>query len=248
MSTVADAVILMAGMGSRFKSVRDDVLKPLIPVLGRPLASYIFETLERAGITTAHVIVGYRNETLVPQLKSLIPRSISAHFIYNHDWAKQNGISLLQARTRVASPFLLTMTDHLFDRKIVEVLLEQSDPARLNIAIDRKLESIVDINDAMKIQTRADDMIAIGKHLSNYDAIDTGIFICPQTIFDYLERAKHDGDCGLADGVRLMAEDKQVRMIDIGDAWWQDIDNAEMLAAAEEQLRLRAANRIGANV
>jgi choline kinase len=89
----------------------------------------------------------------------------------------------------------------------------------------------------MKVQTKNDRVVAIGKHLTDYDAIDTGIFLCPNELFDYLERAKQNDDCSLADGVRLMAADNKVKAIDIGDAWWQDIDTPEMRARAEEELR-----------
>ena len=80
-------------------------------------------------------------------------------------------------------------------------------------------------------------MTAIGKTLASYDAIDTGIFLCPNGLFDYLTRAKKNGDCSLADGVRLMAKEGKVRAIDIGDAWWQDVDTAEMYAQAEAHFR-----------
>jgi len=107
--------------------------------------------------------------------------------------------------------------------------------------MDRKLDSIFDLDDAMRVQTHGHQIVAIGKHLRDYDAIDAGMFVCPVKIFDYLERAKQNGDCSLADGVRLMAEDNQVRGIDIGAAWWQDIDTPEMLSWAETQLRSRLA-------
>ena len=54
-------------------------------------------------------------------------------------------------------------------------------------------------------------------------------------MFDYLRRAVKDDDCSLAEGVRLMAEDGQARAIDIGEAWWQDVDTPEMLARAEQE-------------
>ena len=49
----------------------------------------------------------------------------------------------------------------------------------LNIAVDRKLDSIFDLEDAMKVQTCGDRITNIGKNLSHYDAIDTGLFVCP---------------------------------------------------------------------
>jgi len=77
----------------------------------------------------------------------------------------------------------------------------------------------------------------MGKDLPSYDAIDTGLFVCPDDIFSYLERARRNGDCSLADGVGLMAGADKVRGVDIGDAWWQDVDTPEMLQRAEEQMQ-----------
>jgi len=127
----------------------------------------------------------------------------------------------------------------LFDESIVNLLLRNAVLDQLNLAIDRKLGSIFDIDDAMKVQTRGDRIFEIGKDLTVYDAVDTGFFVCPSNIFDYLERVKRDEDCSLADGVRSMASDGKARSIDIGNAWWQDIDTPEMLAQAEKHLRGR---------
>jgi choline kinase len=135
------------------------------------------------------------------------------------------------------------MSDHLFDQSIVEFLLRTAVLDRLNLAVDRKLDSIFDVDDAMKVQTRRDRILEIGKDLAVYDAIDAGLFVCPLEIFDYLERVKRDGDCSLADGVRSMASQGKARAVDIGNAWWQDIDTPEMLARAETQLRSRLARR-----
>ena len=33
-----------------------------------------------------------------------------------------------------------------------------------------------------------------------------------------------------------MAQDGKVRGVDIGDAWWQDVDTPEMLARAEQEI------------
>jgi choline kinase len=157
--------------------------------------------------------------------------------IPNPDWQKQNGISVLCAAGKARAPFFLTMGDHLFQTTILEQIAKRSDRTQLNLAIDQKIETIFDIDDAMKVQIRNDQVIAIGKQLPDYNAIDTGIFLCPNELFDYLERAKQNGDCSLADGVRLMAADNKVKAIDIGDAWWQDVDTPEMRARAEEELR-----------
>ena len=238
---VTHAVILMAGSGSRLSSGEEKRLKPLVPVGGQPLISYTFEALARAGIESVNVVIGFRGDWLRTGIEPFVPGKIDIHWIENPQWQLKNGISVLAAAPHVSAPFLLTMGDHLFDAAIVDLLLRESKLDRLNVAIDRKLDAIFDLADAMKLQLESDRVIAIGKDLENYNAIDTGLFVCPVEFFSYLEKAKMNGDCSLADGVRAMASDGLVRGIDIGDAWWQDVDTPEMLANAEQQLRARGA-------
>ncbi len=261
MSLISEAVILMAGKGSRLRQgyggqaggqarlrgSSKTFLKPFVLVLGRPLISHTLETLMCAKIKTVHFVVGYESERMIAQVKQLIPSGVNVSFVENRDWRKQNGISLLAAAGKVGAPFLLTMSDHLFDEAVVGRLLDNFDPDVLNIAVDRKLDSIFDLHDAMKLQTRGNRVTGIGKDLPDYDAIDTGLFVCPLQIFDYLDRAKSDNsenDCSLADAVRLMAGDDKVRAIDIGKSWWQDVDTPRMLEHAEEEMTRRALHSV----
>jgi len=242
MSAVSEAVILIAGQGSRLRGENKNCLKPFVPVLGRPLLSYTLEAVSSAGITTAYLVVGYESERVIAEAKQLIPPHITASFIVNRDWQKQNGISLLAAAGHVNAPFLLTMGDHVFDNTIIDCLLENFKPGLLNIAIDRKVHLIVDLDDAMKVQTRENKVTGIGKNLQSYDAIDTGLFVCPPEIFAYLEQAKSINgghDCSLANGIELMAAHGKVCGIDIGSARWHDIDTRRVLEHAEQDTTWR---------
>lgn len=240
MRAVTDVVILMAGTGSRLRASGEILPKPLVPILGRPLISYITEALEQVGVQTLHAIVGANSDSVIASLRPLIPATIQLNPIQNPDWQKQNGLSVLCAAGHVKEPFLLMMGDHLFDPGILSLVLERGESSCLNLAIDKKIETIFDIDDAMKVQTSGDHVVTLGKDLEIYDAIDTGIFLCPGELFAYLRCAQsrsRGSDCSLADGVRLMAADGKVRGIDIGPAWWQDVDTPQMLAHAEKNLR-----------
>ncbi len=241
---VTEAVVLMAGMGSRLRSRARPIPKPLVPVLGRPLIAHVFDAFRRAGIETVHAVVGFESEVVRREVASLAAPGLTIRFIENPDWRKQNGVSVLAAAGQVGAPFVLTMSDHLFDHALLDILLRNGPPQGLHLAVDRKLDSIFDKDDAMKVQTRGEEIVTLGKELREYDAIDTGLFLCGVELFEHLERAreKNGGDCSLADGVRLMAAEGKVRAIDIGSAWWQDVDTPEMLAQAESVLRRRAAD------
>jgi len=238
---IFDAVVLMAGSGSRLRRGQSALIKPLVPVLGRPLISYTFAALERAGVKRVTAVVGFECDAVMDQIALIAPPGLVIRFSQNPNWQKQNGISLLAAAPHVTGEFVLTMGDHLFDEAVLEVLMRDDARTALNLAVDRKLHAIFDIDDAMKVQTRGDRIIDLGKNLQIYDAIDTGVFVCSPAIFDHLERARQrgNGDCSLADGVRSMAREGKARALEIGDAWWQDVDTPEMLGRAEEHLLAR---------
>src|SRR5436190_4172670 len=235
----------MAGAGSRLRGSVNTIAKPLIPIAGRPLISYTIDSFEQVGVKTLHAVVGPNGDELAAAVAPLLPDPMQFRPISNPNWQKQNGVSLLTAAGKVRSPFFLAMGDHLFEPAILDSLLTDADPARLNLAVDRKIASIFALDDAMKVRTEGDRIVAIGKKLDDYNAIDTGIFICPETIFEYLRRVLREDDCALADGVRLMAEEGNAVAIDIGAAWWQDVDTPAMLARAEEELRARASSKEG---
>lgn len=229
---ITDAVILMAGTASRMRGLA----KPLIPINQRPLISYTLEALEKVGVQNVYGVVGPKGEELATAVAPLIPAGMNFHAISNPNWQKQNGVSLLAAAGKARAPFFLLMADHLFDPAILERMIEHAHPQELNLAVDAKIDSVFDLDDAMKVQTENEVVVAISKTLSTYNAIDTGIFICPESIFDFLRSVLRNDDCSLADGVRAMAAKGKVRAIDIGEAWWQDVDTPAMLQHAQEFL------------
>jgi 1L-myo-inositol 1-phosphate cytidylyltransferase len=85
------------------------------------------------------------------------------------------------------------------------------------------------MDDATKVRTISDYIIDIGKQLTRYDAVDTGMFLCTPGIFSALDQATEDGNCSLSDGMRILAASRKLRAFDIGDRVWQDVDTPEML-------------------
>src|SRR4051812_17722030 len=156
---VTDAVILMAGMGSRLRSNGADPTKPLTPLLGRPLVSYILEELACAGIRNTYAVVGFESERVIEQVAPLAPVDLTIQFILNPEWKKQNGISVLAAKGKVTAPFLLTMSDHLYGEAMVEHFIAAALPDQVNLAVDRKIPSIYDLDDAMKVVTEGERII-----------------------------------------------------------------------------------------
>lgn len=236
---IDQAVILAAGLGSRLRKNDRDYLKPLYPLLGKGLITYVMDALARSGVKRFFVVVGFEKEELIPGLKEALPENTSLELIDNPDFHLSNGVSLLKAAGTVKGRFILSMSDHLYRHTMVQRLAAGATKSDcLYLAVDRKLSSVFDMDDATKVQTRDGKIIDIHKQLPEFDAVDTGLFVCPDSIFAHLQRAfeLNDGDCSLSDGVRTMAKTGKSRVVDIGDAFWQDVDTPEMFEHAQRWL------------
>ena len=115
-------LIIAAGKGSRLRHQGDS--KPLITILGLPLIERVIRTAMEAGADDFFVVTGYQEELIRSFLVSLTHRlGCSITPIFNEDWEKENGLSVLKAKEYLQEPFLLLMADHLFDPSIARELM-----------------------------------------------------------------------------------------------------------------------------
>ncbi len=231
------AVILAAGLGTRINSISGFLPKPLVRFEGMPLLEHVMSDAQEAGIQRFVIVIGHQGNLVRRWFEGSSLRNTPVTWVENLDYHKKNGISLLKARQAVDSPFLLLMSDHIFEPDTAASLLSQ--PLHKNEAIlgvDHKLDCIFDLDDATKVVRMGDYVVRIGKDLKRYDAVDTGMFLCTPAVFDALQAAIKDDNCSLSDGMQYMASNRRLRAYDIEDAIWQDIDTPEMLDFAQTQL------------
>jgi len=238
---VRKALILAAGNGSRLKSYLHDIPKPLIPVEGMPILRRVILSARRAGISHFVITVGDQAGMIREYFARDPVPGVTLQWIRNDEPEKGNGVSALKARDALTEPFLLLMADHLFEPETARALLGQpfSDEDVI-LAVDRKLDQIFDIEDATKVQVRGDRITDIGKELGQYQAVDTGMFLCSPALFDALEASLVDGDATLTDGMRYLARRGRLRAFDIGEATWCDIDTPQAVQYAERCLKKKA--------
>jgi choline kinase len=154
---------------------------------------------------------------------------------------QENGVSALKARTALRDNFLLLMADHLFEPETARMMVRQRlAPGEVILGVDPDLDRIYDIDDATKVRRRGDRIVDIGKEIEEYDAIDTGMFLCTPALFEDLDHASIDGNCSLSDGMRRLASGGRLRALEI-DAPWHDLDTPEAFAHAGKESLLYAA-------
>ena len=60
-----EAAILAGGLGTRLKSVINDVPKPMAPVNGKPFLEYLFDYLNNKGFNRVVLLIGYKATVIV---------------------------------------------------------------------------------------------------------------------------------------------------------------------------------------
>jgi choline kinase len=209
---------------------------------GRPILEHILRRAKAAGIEEFVVVLGYRGELIRKWVESRWADRAHFTWVENPDYHKSNGISALKARTVLRDNFLLLMADHLFETETARMMVRQHlEPGEVILGVDPHIDRIFDIDDATKVRRVGDRIVDIGKEIVDYDAIDTGMFLCTPELFNDLERSRKGGDCSLSHGMRRLIRDRRLRALEIGDAHWHDLDTPEALAHADEESLLYAA-------
>jgi choline kinase len=230
-------VVLAAGFGSRLREHDPAAVKPLTQVAGKPLLVGAIDGLLEAGCTHVVVVLGYRADAIAAEVAAARGSVDDVTFVPNPEFALANGVSVLAAAPHTPGTFVLTMADHVFDATCYRVARETEPPeGGAVLLVDRRVDEVFDLDDATKVAVEGDQIVAIGKTLTAYNAIDTGLFVCTGGLFDALRHTRAArGDASLSEGIAALAERGLMRVRDIEGGDWQDVDTPEMLAEARRR-------------
>ncbi len=234
---VRRALIPAAGRGARLD--RPATPKPLVAVGGVPLIVRVLSQLERAGVEETTVVVGYEAPMLVRALTHRPGLQRPPTLITEPAWEEGLVTTLLAARGRIAEPFLIAMSDHVFDdRLIARMACANVGPDEVVALVDTRTNDVFDLESAVKVSLRDGRITAIGRNLTTFDAVDAGLFLCGPAIFQVLERAqqKH-AHAELFDAMALLAAAGKARAIVTDDLPWDDVDTPAALVHTEMRLR-----------
>ncbi|AQR73901.1 NTP transferase domain-containing protein [Sphingomonas sp. LM7] len=230
---ITTAVLLAAGEGSRLRSAAAS--KPLCPVGGRPLIEHAITGFAAAGLARVVVVLGYEAEAIEAHLASRA-WPIAVETVRTADYRQPNGVSTLAAEHALAGEeAVLAMCDHLVDPALYARVAQAGAGSGARLAIDRNITSdLVDLDDVTAVRTQGEAIVAIGKHLPDYDCFDTGVFAIGPGLFAALNSLPSPS---LTEGMRVLAAAGTALTIDCSDLGWIDVDDPAALGKAEEWLR-----------
>ena len=237
-----DALIIAAGYGTRLREIADS--KPLAPVAGVPLLELGVRQARAAGVERVVVVTGHHAveiEKFLPSLSARVGIPVVSERVQH--WSTPNGHSVMAGAARIAKmgggDYLLLMADHIFDASILPRLVREGTTSRgVTLAIDRRTDNpLIDPEDATWVKTDSDGRIeVIGKQIAQRDAVDCGAFLATPELALAIRAAIAEGKPGsLSDGMQRLAAAGRAATMDIGDAWWLDVDDPRMHEMAEQQ-------------
>ena len=230
---ITTAILLAAGEGSRLRSAAPS--KPLCHVGGRPLIEHAIAGLAEAGLARVVVVLGYEADRIEAHLAAR-HWPIAVETVRTSDHRLPNGVSVLAAEAAVAGEeALLAMCDHLVDPALYARVAQAGTGGGARLAIDRRITSdLVDLDDVTCVRTEGEAIAAIGKHLADYDAFDTGVFAIGPALFAALNSLPAPS---LTEGMRVLAAHGTALTVDCSDLDWIDVDDPAALDKAEVWLR-----------
>lgn len=149
----------------------------------------------------------------------------------------------LKAKELLNEKFVLLMSGHIFDARILRELLNYDTRSSVVLAVDRRKP----LQGDTRVLERKGRIVEIGKNIRESNCIDTGIFLCSAKIFSYIEEAVKEEREELADGIANTAKNLDAEIFDITQIescaskmrkgirpWWIDIDTRKDLIRAKE--------------
>jgi len=238
-------LIIAAGRGSRLNELTDDRPKALFPVLGRSLIERVILTSKQAGIKEFVFVVGYLGDKIKEALGNGERFGVRIDYVKNEEWQEGNGVSVLKARELLNDNFVLLMSDHIFDVRILKELVDHQIKGSVMLAVDKKDPLPGDT----KVLEKEGKIVAIGKEIDESNCLDTGIFLCSPKMFSYLEEEIKEDRAELANAIARAAKNEDAEIFDITSispyissmrkeikAFWMDIDTKEDIVKAEKIL------------
>jgi choline kinase len=226
-----EAIVIAAGQGTRLAATTGDSPKTLLPFGGGTVLSTLVANLRHIGVRRIRLVVGCRKEQIIACARGW--KGVTIH--ENERWQGGNGLSVLAALPdRVPEGgILLSMSDHLVPPRALAAMARDGSPHAL-LLTDRRVDRVFDLADATKLRLDGRRILAIGKELDPFDAIDCGIFRVTEAMRLALEANAREGRESITAAVQSLIRENTIEAVAIPeDCDWIDIDTPEAYAHAQ---------------
>lgn len=204
--------------------------KTLLPFGQGTILSQILYNFRAVGVREFVIVTGFRGDSIAEYLDGRRGEGEGVTLVENREWERGNGVSAHAARPHVGDgPFLLSMSDHLVSPAALRALHDRPSSSNL-LLVDPRVDNVVHLDDATKVclDGGGPRISRIGKDLTEFNAIDCGVFRLDGRFFDAMSAQMTRKKDSLSDGMRLLIERRAFEGVPMPPgADWIDIDTLE---------------------
>lgn len=233
------AVIMAAGMGTRFGHYTDMIPKGFIPYKGKPMVIRSIETLIDCGIEKIIIGTGYHKE----HYEALTQQYPQLQCVFSPHFAETNSMyTLWNCREVIGEDnFLLLESDLVFERKAISSLIECPYESAMLITPVTKFQDqyYVQMNEKCELincSVNKDEITPSGE-LVGIHKISNAFYkiLCSEYEKIVSEKTKLGYEFQLLDVSQRITP---MNVLKLDDLQWYEIDDPQDLKYAEENIRI----------
>lgn len=236
---IKTAVIMAAGMGTRFGHLTDMIPKGFIPYKGKPMVIRSIETLINCGIEIIIIGTGYHKE----YYEALMSKYPQVQCVFSPRFAETNSMyTLWNCREAIGGDdFLLLESDLVFERKAISSLIECPFESAMLITPVTKFQDqyYVQMNERCELincSVNKDEIVPSGE-LVGIHKISNSFYKVLCSEYEKIVDAKPK----LGYEFQLLDVSQHItpmNVLKIKDLQWYEIDDTQDLAYAEELIKI----------
>lgn len=234
------AVILAAGAGERLQPLTLTKPKPLLPVGGKPLLSYILNQLKALKIREVYIVVGYLGEHIIKFFGDGKKTGLKLKYVWQEKPAG-TGDALKILDGLVNEEFIVTYGDLYLTgevlAKIYKAYRRRKNPILAAVEVDNPKDyGVLMLDEDGKVKDLVEKP---NQPLSNL--VNAGVYVLNQDIFKFLGKIEKSvrGEIELTDAIKLMVKEGfNVYTVKIKSSSWLDIGKPWDLLEANKRYLL----------
>jgi UDP-N-acetylglucosamine diphosphorylase/glucosamine-1-phosphate N-acetyltransferase len=238
------AVVLAAGQGVRLWPLTENRPKHMIPIGGRPILSYIMESLRKNGVTDVLVMVGYKKEAIQNYLGDGSRFDVHVRYMIQPQIAGTADAVRLAEDYVADEPFLVVYGDQLIAARSVEKVLTVHETYRRDnvmalVPVDRpEYYGLVSVegSNVKGIMEKPSARHVVG------NLVNAGLYVLKPEVFSMIRETKKSkrGELEVTDSIQFLirhGSEVKAALID-GDSWIDIGRPWDLLEANERILKL----------
>ena len=233
------AVIMAAGMGTRFGSMTENIPKGFIPFRGKPMVVRSIETLTACGIERIIIGTGYKHEAY----EALCEQFPQIECVYSPRYAETNSMyTLYNNRDAIGNDdFLLLESDLVFEQRAIRELMDCPFESAMLITPVTKFQDqyYVEMNTKGELVNCSTDRTAIhpsGELVGIHKLSNSFYRTC---IEDYAKKVDEKPKLGYEYQLLHVAQHfTPMHVLKLDGLQWYEIDDINDLQFAEQNIRI----------